>query len=168
MNGRLKALAQAYTALADAKWVGAPLREIIDRQLTIMSNRVSVNGCDLVVIPSAAQHFAMVIHELTTNSLKYGALSSPIGRISIEGKIDRNEGMFSFVWRETGGPVVSSPNRKGFGSVILLDSAKHFAESVTADYSPAGLIYSLGIRLNTIELMRSLEAGLPRSEMSLS
>jgi PAS domain S-box-containing protein len=152
MNGRLNALAQAYRALADADWVGAPLGEIIDRQLAIMANRISVSGCNLVVLPSAAQQFAMIVHELTTNSLKYGALSTLDGRVSIEGKINHGDkdGMFSFVWTETGGPVVSLPSHKGFGSVILLDSAKQFAENVTADYLPAGLVYSLKVSLSTI------------------
>jgi two-component sensor histidine kinase len=151
MNGRLRALAQAYDMLADAKWEGAPLRQIIERQLAGMGGRVVVTGCDVVVTPSAAQQFAMIIHELTTNALKYGALSVPNGRVSIEGKIDR-DGLYSFAWRETGGPAVAAPTRKGFGSVILLDSARQFSESVLADYASTGLIYSLRIRIEDFVL----------------
>ena len=153
LAGRLKALASAYAMLADAKWEGAPLRAIIDRQIGGMSNRISVAGCDIVVIPSAAQQFAMIIHELATNALKYGSLSAPGGSVSIEGKIDHGDkdGSFLFTWRENGGPRVSQPSRKGFGTVILFDSAKHFAENVTADYLPAGFIYTLQLRLSEIE-----------------
>jgi PAS domain S-box-containing protein len=154
MNGRLKALSQAYAMLVDAKWVGAPLREIIDRQVAAMSNRISVTGCGIVVVPSTAQQFSMIVHELATNALKYGALSVPDGYISIDGKVNRagQNGVFSFVWKETGGPPVSLPTRKGFGSVILLDSARLFAELVTADYAPAGLTYELQVALATIEV----------------
>jgi two-component sensor histidine kinase len=93
----------------------------------------------------------MIIHELTTNALKYGALSVPNGRVSIEGKIDR-DGLYSFAWREAGGPAVAAPTRKGFGSVILLDSARQFSESVLADYASTGLIYSLRIRIEDFVL----------------
>src|SRR5205814_1607041 len=129
------------------------LRTIIDRQIGGMSQRINVTGCDIFIIPSAAQQFAMIIHELMTNALKYGSLSTPNGSVAIEGKINRGDEdrSFFFTWKEVGGPTVSAPNRKGFGSVILLDSAKHFAENVSADYLPRGLIYSLRIRLGTIE-----------------
>jgi two-component sensor histidine kinase len=84
--------------------------------------------------------------------LKYGALSAPTGAISIEGKTDRaNGGTFSFVWSESGGPAVAIPTRKGFGSVILLDAAKQFAEHVAMDYAPRGLHYELQIPLSAIE-----------------
>jgi two-component sensor histidine kinase len=81
------------------------------------------------------------------------ALSSPSGRISIEGKMDRlnGGGTFRFVWMETGGPAVTNPTRRGFGSVILLDSAEHFGQSVELDYAPGGLSYELQVQLNTIE-----------------
>jgi PAS domain S-box-containing protein len=145
MNGRLRALAQAYDMLADAKWEGAPLREIIERQLAGMGSRFTIIGCDVVVTPSAAQQLAMITHELMTNALKYGALSAPHGRVSIEGKLD-SEGLYRFTWKETGGPPASVPSRRGFGTVILLDSARQFSESVTADYLSTGLVYSLRIR----------------------
>jgi two-component system CheB/CheR fusion protein len=69
--------------------------------------------------------FAMIVYELTTNALKYGALSSPDGRVSISGKIEGYDGSGSFVflWNETDGPRVSPPTRKGFGSVVLLEAA---------------------------------------------
>jgi hypothetical protein len=82
-----------------------------------------------------------------------GALSAPAGRVSIERKIDRLDGggTFTFVWRETGGPAMTKPTRKGFGSVILLDSAKHFGQTVELDYMPRGLCYELQVQLNKIE-----------------
>jgi two-component sensor histidine kinase len=78
----------------------------------------------------------------------------PAGRVSIEGKIDRlnGSGTFRLVWRETGGPAVTKPTRRGFGSFILLDSAKHFGQSVELDYARRGLCYELQVQLNTIEV----------------
>jgi len=160
MNGRLKALSHAYAMLADASWEGAPLQKIIERQIRGMSGRIKVSGCDLIVVPSAAQQFAMIIHELTTNALKYGSLSTPQGSVSIEGNIDRNgtNGTLSFVWREIGGPTIAPPTRRGFGSVILLDSAKSFAEDVSVEYAPTGLVYGLKLRLRDIEANRRADA----------
>jgi PAS domain S-box-containing protein len=153
LGGRLRALASAYAELSDAKWEGVPLRAIIDRQIGAMSNRIGVAGCDIIILPSAAQQFAMIVHELATNALKYGALSVPGGSVSIEGKIvhDEKQRSFLFTWKESGGPAAVQPTRKGFGSVVLVDSARHFAENVSADFLPAGFSYNLQVRLDTIE-----------------
>jgi two-component sensor histidine kinase len=90
---------------------------------------------------------------LLTNALKYGALSTDEGGVAIEGKVDRAGGSFSFVWKEVGGPPTSPPSRKGFGSVILFDAAKHFAENVTVHFARGGLIYGLEFNLTTIEVI---------------
>jgi PAS domain S-box-containing protein len=151
LNDRLQALARAYQLIAEGG--SASLTAILDREFDGFSRQVKFGGCDIVVNPSAAQQFALIIHELTTNALKYGALSAPGGRVAIEGKIDRlnGGGTFTFLWRETGGPAVTKPTRRGFGSVILLDSARHFGQSVELDYAPRGLCYELQVQLNTIE-----------------
>jgi two-component sensor histidine kinase len=106
----------------------------------------------LSLIHQRPQEFALIVHELVTNALKYGALSAPTGRVLIEGKIDRlnGGGTFTSVWRETGGPAVTKPTRRGFGSFILLDSAKQFGQSVELEYSRRGLCYELQVQLNTI------------------
>jgi PAS domain S-box-containing protein len=151
LNDRLRALARAYQVMAEGG--SASLAAILEREFSGFSRQVKFGGCDIVVNPSAAQQFALIIHELATNALKYGALSAPSGCVSIQGKIDRlnGGGTFRFVWRETGGPAVTKPTRRGFGSVILLDSAKHFGQSVELDYAPRGLSYELQVQLNTIE-----------------
>jgi two-component sensor histidine kinase len=161
LGGRLKALASAYATLADSRWEGAQLLAIIDKQIGALSQRIRVTGCDLFITPAAAQQFAMIIHELATNALKYGSLSTPIGSVSIDGKSERadGDGSFSFTWTETGGPAVSPPRRKGFGSVILFDAAEHFAESTIANFLPTGLNYHLRFRLSTIEAKPASGAG---------
>jgi two-component sensor histidine kinase len=98
----------------------------------------------------------MIVHELATNALKYGALSAPDGRISISGKLDRINGSrtFMFSWRESGGPRVLTPTRKGFGSIILREAAESFG-TVTMDFLPAGLFYRLQVDLKEFEKPRS-------------
>ena len=151
LNDQLQALARAYQVIAEGG--SASLAAILEGEFSGFSRQVKFGGCDIVVNPSAAHQFALIIHELATNALKYGALSAPAGRVSIKGKIDRlnGGGTFTFVWRETGGPAVTKPTRRGFGSIILLNSAKHFGQSVELDYTPRGLCYELQLQLNTIE-----------------
>jgi PAS domain S-box-containing protein len=157
LGGRVKALSQAYAILEDAAWKGASLAQIIAGQSILESKRVTIDGCEIDITPRAAQQFAMIIHELATNALKYGALSSPNGRVSISCKTERYNGggSFVFLWKESGGPRVSPPTRRGFGSVILLEAAEQFG-SVTANYPPEGLIYQLQLDLKAIEIPRTV------------
>jgi two-component sensor histidine kinase len=131
---------------------------MLDRELSGFSKHVNIAGCDIMISRSPAQQFALIVHELATNALKYGALSVPDGLVSIAGKIDRlnGSGTFSFAWRETGGPPVTPPIRKGFGSVILVDSAKQFSQNVVLDYARQGLCYDLQLQLSAIEASRTV------------
>ena len=124
--GRVGALSQAYRLPAEGAWEGASLAKLLSAQPILYSKQVTVEGCEITLTPRAAQQFAMIIYA-TTNALKYGALSSPDGRVSISSKIDRHDGSASFVfsWKETGGPQVAPP-RRGFGSVVLLEAAQQF------------------------------------------
>ena len=155
LNGRLQALAQAHATLAEAAWVGAPLTKIIDRALAAFSDQTNISGCDIIVNVPAAQQLALTVHELATNAVKYGALSVAHGRVSIACDVvqspDGDDGTFSFLWKETGGPIVLPPKRKGFGSIILLESAKQLAKQVKLDYEPDGLRYEVRFPLSAIE-----------------
>jgi PAS domain S-box-containing protein len=148
LAGRLAALAHSYELLSDAAWSGASLADIAQRQLASFSDRVQIRGCDITVGPSAAQQFALIIHELATNATKYGALSEATGSVSIDG--ENNGGLFWFRWKETGGPPVSIPTRRGFGSVILVDAVRPLGESVNLNFAPEGLDYELAVSLETI------------------
>jgi PAS domain S-box-containing protein len=152
-DGRLHALARTYAVLAEGKWTGARLARIIEQELAPFADRVHVSGCDIDVHAAAAQQFALIVHELATNAIKHGALSTPAGSVSVEGNTERLDGVgrFSFVWTESGGPAVSPPTRKGFGSVILLDSARQFAQTVAMDHARDGLVYRLQAHLADIE-----------------
>ena len=164
LGGRLKALSQAYALLADTAWEGTSLAKLLAQQPALDSKRITVEGCEVVITPRAAQQFAMIVHELTTNALKYGALSSPGGRISICCTIDRSNdgGSFVFSWKESGGPRVSPPERRGFGSVILLEAAQQFG-SVAMNFLPEGLTYELQLELKEIEVTKKVVA-LPHAQ----
>ncbi len=152
-TGRLQALARAHAMLAEAAWISAPLSEIIKRELEVFSKNVTLSGCDVAVNTVAAQHFALIVHELATNAIKHGSLSAPAGRVLVAGKVHKLDGnaMFFFSWKESGGPKVTRPRTKGFGSSILVDGAKGFGGQVALNFEPDGLSYELQFALTQIE-----------------
>ena len=118
LAGRLQALAHGYAMLATASWEGASLAELVRQGVKGFSTRVSVSGCDVNLNPTATQNFALIVHELATNALKHGALSTEAGRARIDGSVNRDEGVFTFRWQEASGPAVVDTGRRGFGTTI--------------------------------------------------
>src|SRR5262249_3786475 len=151
-EGRLMALSRAHKMLPQAAWTGATLGEIIKKELEAFADCISVSGCDLLVNTLAAQQFALIVHELATNASKYGALSATRGKVAIEGKIERVNGeqIFAMAWRESGGPPVRKPRRRGFGSTILVEGARSFGRHADLRFEPLGLSYELRLPLSTI------------------
>jgi light-regulated signal transduction histidine kinase (bacteriophytochrome)/CheY-like chemotaxis protein len=121
VDGRIHALARAHNQITQDHWGPAPLRALIDAEaaafLAGQSDRVQVEGPPILLNPQAYSTMALVMHELVTNSAKYGSLSDS-GKVNIAWKID-DRGDLLFHWRESGGPPVQAPTRKGFGSTII-------------------------------------------------
>ena len=160
-NARVHALAQAYAAVADAAWEGASVEDVIRRQLASYAGQLHVTGCKVFVTVDAAQQLALIFHELATNAVKYGAWSNAEGQVMIEGRVDdpgSGEAVFVMWWKERGGPRVSPPLRKGFGSTILVDAARQFGDARLA-YEPSGLEYELRVPLREIAPAPSQIAG---------
>jgi two-component system CheB/CheR fusion protein len=121
ISGRIQALSNAHTLLAESRWTGADLRRLVTEELSPFGpegSRADVDGPDLRLEPQSAQSIAMVLHELTTNAVKYGALSVAAGRVRIEWS-RTGGGMLVLRWSETGGPPVKPPTRRGFGSRVV-------------------------------------------------
>ncbi|TMJ43138.1 MAG: PAS domain S-box protein [Alphaproteobacteria bacterium] len=135
-------------------WRQAKLSGLVQRALQPFSvtfgDRIVVDCGNFPLRPERAQTLALVLHELATNAVKYGALSNETGVVSItwtpiEG--DRLAGMLK--WVETGGPQVSEPERKGFGS-RLIQRALGSNSKVILDYRPSGLMFSVELVQETI------------------
>jgi PAS domain S-box-containing protein len=125
----------------------APLRSIIEGELGGFHHELFDAGCEIRLSPRAAQDFALIVHELTSNAVKYGALSLPEGCVEIFCRWSEGGRSFTFLWQERGGPKVEPPARRGFGSTILKDLARGFAGSVDTEYLPEGLRYELRAEL---------------------
>jgi two-component sensor histidine kinase/two-component SAPR family response regulator len=122
VEGRVAALARAHTLLANDRWQGADILAIIEEELAPFQgdNRINLSGPPLRLIPSAVQPLSMILHELTTNSAKYGALSVGKGTVSVTWEFvpQRSELRLSWVERK-GPPIGGPPNRRGFGSTLI-------------------------------------------------
>ena len=116
--GRLQALARAQEFIAAGPRGGAPIDEIVRAELEAFGGRVNISGPQLIAGNAFAQMFSVVVHELATNAVKYGALAFPEGRIDIRWAVDDEAG-FSFEWIERGGPPVRPPTAVGFGSQLI-------------------------------------------------
>lgn len=122
VGGRVHALARAHDQITKENWNGASLRGLIqtecDAYFAEKSGRVTINGPEIDLSPEAFSTCALVIHELVTNSAKYGALSDSRGRIIVE--IDlADDGALLMNWTEEDGPPVKPPTRRGFGSTVI-------------------------------------------------
>jgi PAS domain S-box-containing protein len=122
IEGRIRALSNAHTLLAESRWVGADLRTLVTEELFPYraegGSRADVDGPNLSLKPQSAQSIAMVLHELATNAVKYGALSVPSGRIRVEWSRPA-EGRLILRWNEMNGPPVKPPARQGFGTRVI-------------------------------------------------
>jgi light-regulated signal transduction histidine kinase (bacteriophytochrome)/CheY-like chemotaxis protein len=121
VDGRIHALARAHNQITDDHWGPAPLEALIKAETDAFaadkSERVTVNGPPVLLNPQAFSAMALVLHELVTNSMKYGSLSAN-GRLSMSWYRDEKRDLI-FAWQETEGPRVQAPTRKGFGTTII-------------------------------------------------
>jgi two-component sensor histidine kinase len=148
IEGRVHALANVHTLFVESRWSGAELHDIITKELAPYrkgdGTRVAIEGFALKLEPSTAQTIAVVFHELTTNAVKYGALSVGKGRIGVSWT--RPEiGRLVLRWTETGGPAVTPPTRKGFGTRVMLNVIHQARGEIGFDWHPAGLACEIAL-----------------------
>lgn len=141
---RLKALSEANRVLTQGHWERPLLRKIILEvaQAMEVEDRVVLDGPDAELRPSAAFAYTLAFHELFTNALKHGSLSSPIGNVEVTWSIFGDEPeRIHVIWREVGGPAVTLPERQGFGSRLIstLVSAE-LGTPVGMRFEPTGLV----------------------------
>lgn len=144
---RLSGLAQSHDLLAREDWRGISMRELVTSQIghlnSDLSSRLYTNGPDLVLTPVAAQNLGMAVHELSTNAVKYGALSVDGGEVHISWSVfedDHGRDRLRLSWLERGGPKVVEPTRRGFGRfVIEAIAARVLSGSVDLRFDPEGV-----------------------------
>ena len=150
---RLIALSHTHDLLTRESWAGASLREVFDLELHAMAGEDRVGftyAGDVRLNPKAAVALGMGIHELTTNAAKYGALSTPNGRVAVDWAIE--DGVLRLTWTESGGPPATPPARRGFG-VRLLERglAAELSGAVELTYDTVGLVCQMALPLRALE-----------------
>jgi two-component sensor histidine kinase len=149
-EGRLGALAEAHNLLSTEKWQGSDLHDVIARVLQpyLLNNpeRVRISGPNVPVSPRLAVILSMIVHEIATNAAKYGALSNDTGSVRLDWEVleENPRRKLRLIWSEAGGPHVTAPVQRGFGSRLIERSARdQLGGEATVDFLPRGVVYTL-------------------------
>lgn len=144
ISERLVALAKAQDSLMKTTSAEADLDALVRSVLKPhgLGERVRVDGPPVRLADRAAMAFALAVHELATNAVKYGALSADGGRVDLSWRFA--DGLLHFEWREVGGPEVSPPTRRGFGSHVIERALSGYLSGETKiAYRPEGVVVTL-------------------------
>ena len=144
-SGRLRTLAEAHALLSDSDWSGIGLVELIHSQVGphVLANpeQLAIEGEDVQLPPDHALGLGLILHELSSNAVKFGALSSSHGRVTISWAMEGGaHPLIRLDWKEDGGPEVQSSPEPGFGTRLIQRSLDKIIESqVTLEYLPTGV-----------------------------
>jgi light-regulated signal transduction histidine kinase (bacteriophytochrome)/CheY-like chemotaxis protein len=142
VDGRIHALARAHNQITDDHWGPAPMGALIDAETAAFAadraDRLAIDGPPILLNPQAYSAMALVVHELVTNSMKYGSLSSATGGVELSWHRNKDRDLV-ISWREHGGPPVKPPKRRGFGTTIIERSIPYdLGGHAQANYDVAG------------------------------
>ena len=167
---RLQGLAGSHDLLVKENWRGVPLRDLARQQLALFteagSTRLVLEGTDIVLAAAASQSIGLALHELATNAIKYGAWSLPTGRVmvswTVEGELGKPHRL-RLRWAESGGPIVTPPTQRGFGTIVIEQIAANSVNGeVLLEFDPRGLRWTLSMPLdNLVGLAEELERAQP-------
>lgn len=155
LKGRIGAMARTHSLLNRGRWRGASLRQVIEDELSPYASNpaaFTVGGPDGVLPPRKVLNLAMVVHELATNAAKYGALSVPDGRVSVTWRITgttNDDRRLRLLWQETGGPFVSAPAQRGFGTHLIERGAVEPGSDVKLSFAAEGVTCLIDFPLPT-------------------
>jgi two-component sensor histidine kinase len=143
---RIQALAANQDLLVRDEWQGVDIEELARAQLDhfadLVGSRIAVGGPRLRLNAAAAQAIGLALHELATNAGKYGAVSVDTGRVEVSWRLEGDT--FAMNWIECGGPPVSPPKQRGFGTMVMTAMAERSVDGkVELDYAPSGVTWRL-------------------------
>ncbi|MCF7701768.1 CheR family methyltransferase [Loktanella sp. M215] len=136
---RLHGMARAYSLLSERSWTTVNLRDILENETAGFDPaRVNLSGPNVSLQPSVALAMSMVLHELTTNAVKYGAFSNERGTLDV--RWSREDGNLELFWLEHGGPPVTEPEKNGFGFVLIAGEVeRQLNGALNAEFHAEGL-----------------------------
>ena len=168
-TGRIQAMSRVHSLLSSGSWKGADLRDVIRDQLLmgpVDETRLTAWGPPVHLEPQAAQHLALMLHELGTNSIKYGALSKADGYVTVSWNVA--DALLRLQWVERGGPPVSTPLRRGFGTTLIEQSARGEGGDARVLVDAQGLSWEISLPLprNSAAPRKADAAGLSNSKQA--
>jgi two-component sensor histidine kinase len=130
LDRRIQSMANAHSLLSQSRWNGVNLADLVHNQLAPYATiaNTMIGGPDVTLAPTTTQAVAMALHELVTNAVKYGSLSSPNGRVAVNWDRqngDNAETRVKIEWRESGGPPVVTPSKLGYGTSLIRELIPH-------------------------------------------
>lgn len=154
-SARLAALARAHDLLVAGQRANAPMADIASSVVGLQGdpNRFRIAGPDVMLGPRSALALTLVLHELATNAVKYGALSNETGTVELTWRIDEIDGVsqFRLRWQESSGPPVVAPSRRGFGSRLIERTFSSTQARAGSAFPPTGLVFTLDSTLDTLQ-----------------
>jgi PAS domain S-box-containing protein len=143
---RIQALSANQDLLVRNEWNGVGIEDLVRAQLALFADligsRIAVNGPKLRLRAASAQAIGLALHELATNAGKYGALSTAAGRVDVRWGTD--DDTFTMSWTEREGPPVCTPQRRGFGTIVMDAMTERSVDgAVELDYAPSGVTWRL-------------------------
>ena len=151
---RLVAMGRAHDLLLKADWKAAALGEVIRNamdQHNADARRIRLEGPDIEVASSVILPLTLIVNELCTNATKHGALSQEDGEVSLTWARDERAGTLAFYWRESGGPPVSPPKARSFGSRLIENALpKQLGGSGRLEFEPSGINFELTVPLEMV------------------
>lgn len=152
---RLAALGVSHDLLIREGWSSAGCRTLIENAILAFQTeglaQFTITGENIAISSGPAVGLSMVVHELCTNALKYGALSVPGGRVSIAWSIDLDTERFHLEWKESGGPAVVEPKQKNFGSRFIEQALPgQLQGEARLIFEPTGLICGINIPVSSL------------------
>jgi light-regulated signal transduction histidine kinase (bacteriophytochrome)/CheY-like chemotaxis protein len=162
LERRIKSMAHAHSLLSESRWEGASLHRLAREELAQFEGSgappARLAGPDVTLSAKAALSISLVLHELTTNAAKHGALSSPEGRVDLIWELEEG-GDLRVAWRESGGPSVAPPTRLGFGRQLIENAiAYELGSTSELRFAPAGVECDIRIPAGFVVQDASAEA----------
>jgi PAS domain S-box-containing protein len=147
-SNRIEAVARVHSLLTEESWRGTSLRHLLREQLhqgPVDESRLEMSGPEIHLDPQVTLHLGLMMHELGTNSVKYGAFSAPSGTVRIDWRLEGET--LRLRWVERGGPAAVAPKSRGFGTTLIEQSSKGLGGSARATFEAEGVTWDINFPL---------------------
>ena len=161
LDGRIQSMAKAHSLLSESRWEGVSISRLLHEELDPYGERnhgITMHGPDFLLTSKSALALSLAMHELATNAAKYGAFTTTSGRVEVTWEVV-GDGSIEICWRESGGPNVVTPTRRGFGSTLIERAlAMETGGGATISYPPTGVVCEVSLPASSISTLADVPA----------